>query len=345
VDPANNSDAVQSRALDLIGEAYGLANATMIRLEQGAQNASFRVESGDHTFYLKRYESRLYRPDQVRHSLEIQNAVSQLGLSVPMVVLNRHGDITTETEDGTYALSTFVAGGQYRRGQIPALAARSMGETLGKLHLALGRLAEPRPYVPPDPLATQRHLERVLALALPWQARSVVDERSCRVLRHKLACLERYAPFAKDLPAMREQLVHGDYQETNLIFDDDERVAAVLDFDNLRFNPRAVEVTRTLSLCFLHEGILLPDADAFFTGYQQIMHVPESEVATYAALRTYLSCTIARPIEVRYLNPEAYQSRWDRFIEEPSDWWGRNGDQVTERLIRVSAQAPDRREA
>jgi len=79
-------------------------------------------------------------------------------------------------------------------------------------------------------------------------------------------------------------------------------------------------------------------------GAQNASFCVEAEVTTYAALRTYLSCTSAWSIEGRYLNPEAYQSRWDRFIKEPSDWWGRNGDQVTERLIRLSARVADRRE-
>ena len=73
----------------------------------------------------------------------------------------------------------------------------------------------------------------------------------------------------------------------------------------------------------------------FFAGYRAVAQPTAEEIALYAPLRAYLSCVSAWPIEPRYLDPEAYQSRWDRFIHEPSEWWERDAERITERLSRA----------
>jgi Ser/Thr protein kinase RdoA (MazF antagonist) len=129
------------------------------------------------------------------------------------------------------------------------------------------------------------------------------------------------------------QATHGDYQETNVLFGAGDRIVGVLDFDNVRFNPRVVEVSRVLSLDFLPDGYLLPEAGAFLAGYHDTGRLTEQEALVLAPLRLYLSCTGAWPIEPRYEDPDAYQPRWDRYIRESSDWWEKHADALTDRLL------------
>ena len=58
-----------------------------------------------------------------------------------------------------------------------------------------------------------------------------------------------------------------------------------------------------------------------------------------APLTLYLSCTRAWPITARYLDADAYQPRWDRFIGEPSSWWEEHVDELTERLPNLHRRA------
>jgi Ser/Thr protein kinase RdoA (MazF antagonist) len=210
-----------------------------------------------------------------------------------------------------------------------------MGRTLGTLHHVLARFDEPRPYAVPPPAEAQARLEGVLKKAERRRGRSAVDDLCCRVLRHKLDALQRCGWLADRLPPLPAQATHGDYQETNVLFGEADRVVGVLDFDNVRLNPRVVEVSRALSLDFLPDGRLLPEADAFLAGYHDTGRLTEPEAAVLAPLRLYLSCTGAWPIEPRYEEPDAYQPRWDRFIREPDDWWERHADELTERLLSL----------
>jgi hypothetical protein len=61
----------------------------------------------------------------------------------------------------------------------------------------------------------------------------------------------------------------------------------------------------------------------------------EPDALLLAPLTLYLSCTRAWPITARYMNRDAYQTRWDRFIGEPSSWWEEHVDELTERLLNL----------
>jgi Ser/Thr protein kinase RdoA (MazF antagonist) len=303
------------------------------------------VEATDGAFHLKCYDGRTYRADAIRRSLEAQEYVGRSEVPVPAVQPNIDGDALTDVPRvGSVVLSTFIEGRHHRRGSIPDKAAGAMGRMLGRLHHVLARFGEPRPYGVPPPAEAQTRLEGVLRRAERPRDRSAVDDTCCRVLRHKLDTLHRQAWLADRFPPLLAQATHGDYQETNVLFDDADRVVGVLDFDNMRFNPRVVEVSRVLSLDFLARGGLLPEADEYLIGYHDTGQLTEPEALVLAPLRLYLSCTGAWPITARYEDPDSYQPRWDRFIAEPSSWWEEHADELTERLLslrrRTAATAP-----
>jgi Ser/Thr protein kinase RdoA (MazF antagonist) len=262
--------------------------------------------------------------------------VGRSEVPVPAVRLNIDGDAITDVPRvGSVVLSAFIEGRHHRRGSIPDRAAGAMGRMLGRLYHVLARFGEPRPYAVPPPAEAQTRQEGVLGKAEHRRGRSAVDDVCCRVLRHKLDALQRHGWLADRFPPLLAQATHGDYQETNVLFDDADRVAGVLDFDNVRFNPRVVEVSRVLSLDFLPDRRLLPEADDFLAGYHETGRLTEQEARVFAALRLYLSCTGAWPITARYEHPNAYQPRWDRFIGEPSDWWEEHAGELTDRLLNL----------
>jgi homoserine kinase type II len=317
-----------------LADAYHLRVIGLSPLEGGALNAGYRVEAADGDYHLKCYDGRLYQADRIRRSLEAQEYLGRAGVPVAAVRLNIRGDAITDIPRvGSVVLSTFIRGIHHRRGSIPDAAASAMGQTLGTLHHILACFDEPRPYAVPPPAEAQTRLEGVLRQAERWRGRSAVDDICCRVLRHKLNTLQRFGWLADRFPPLLAQATHGDYQETNVLFDDADRVVGVLDFDNVRLNPRVVEVSRVLSLDFLPDGCLLPEADDFLVGYHDTGRLTGPEALVLAPLRLYLSCTSAWPIEARYEDRDAYQPRWDRFIREPSDWWERHADELTERLL------------
>jgi homoserine kinase type II len=325
-----------------LAHAYQIQVVALSPLEGGSLNAGYRVQAAEGDFHLKRYDGRIYQTEHIRRSLEAQAYAGRSGVPVPTVRLNAHGDAITDVPGvGSVVLSSFIHGSHHHRGSIPATAAGAMGRTLGTLQQILASFDEPRPYALPPPAEAQTRLEGVLREAERRRDRSPVDDTCCRVLRYMLGALQRHGGLADRFPPLLAQATHGDYQETNVLFDDADRVVGVLDFDNVRFYPRVVEISRTLSLDFLPRGDLLSEADDFLAGYHDTGRLTEQEALLLAPLRLYLSITGAWPVTARYEDPN-YQPRWDRFIGEPSSWWEDHADELTERLLRLcrAARAP-----
>jgi Ser/Thr protein kinase RdoA (MazF antagonist) len=150
------------------------------------------------------------------------------------------------------------------------------------------------------------------------------------MLRAKLQAVERLTPQVPRLAALPVQWVHGDFQETNVLFDDYDQVIGVIDFDATRCWPRGRELMRALAICF---PSLAPEGFAFFRAFAATARPLAAEVELYAALGAYASAIGTWPLGERYREPELYQPRWDRFIREPSGWWLEDCDHLTELLL------------
>jgi Ser/Thr protein kinase RdoA (MazF antagonist) len=316
---------------NVLVEAYGLAPVGLRPLEGGAVNQNVLVEAGGARYVLKRYASASYTRSEIERSVRAQVELGQAGLPVAPVVLNRFGESITEADGASYVLHGYIAGRHHARGQLPLAAAASMGRVHGQMMQALG-VWPATSYTLPSVEDSVRKLERILALA--ERGTGTLDQTAVAVLRHKIGAVGRLAPIVAGVATLGAQWVHGDYQETNVLFNEADQVVAVLDFDNLRCRPRGYDVMRAFALCF--PGAL-EQAYAYFAGYVDAFRPSVEEVSLYAPLWAYVSATKVWPIDVRYLEPSAYQERWDRFIQPPSSWWEENWAAVSERLVAIAA--------
>lgn len=323
--------------IDLLKTHYGMNEVTVQPLSGGMMNQNFKVQTVEQTYVLKSYAIHLYKPSWIEQTYAAQELTSAAGVPVPHVIRTRAGEMLCQTEEGFYLLNEFVAGHQHVRMKIPALAAYEMGRTLGRMLEALRVREEVTPYVLPASDQIVEKLTSLLQEAERRRAVNMVDEAIAKLLRYKLEALERLPDLPARLGDMPTQWVHGDYHEGNVIFDEEDRVAAVIDFDNLRCRPRGQEVMRTILICFYDGEQLAPEAYDFFAGYVEEVEVSAEEIATYAPLITYMGLIGDWPMRVRYQTPEAYDPRWDQLIDPASDWWERHMDEVTERLLAVLA--------
>jgi Ser/Thr protein kinase RdoA (MazF antagonist) len=323
--------------LKLLNKHYGIGKATVTPIQSGAMNHNFIVETTEETYVLKAYATRLYKPEWIRQTCEVQNRVQAGGVPVSRLIHTLDGQILCQTDAGFYLLSRFVEGRHHARKQIPAKAAFEMGRTLGQLLEALRQVEDVTPFALPDPGERAAHLRKLAGAAELLRAESVVDETAYQVLCAKLEALERLCELPVRLGDVPTQWVHGDYHDLNVIFDEEDYVVAVIDFDNLRCRPRGYEVMRAMSICFFDGKQLLPAAYDFFAGYVEALAVSAAEITTYAPLWTYLNLVGVWPLQTRYENREAYDPRWDLYIDPPNNWWERHMDEVTERLLAVLA--------
>lgn len=312
----------------LLAEYYGLADARLTRTSQGMINDTYLVEAGSDRFFLKHYRPGMFPREQIRWACTVQRRLSEKGLPVPTVIADSAGEGLTEVGVDSYLLTTWLTGRSHQRGAIPLAAAEAMGATLAELQREMATLEPVKPYTFTNPANAAANLEGLLAEA--ERGGDPLDAVACRMLRAKLQAVERLAPQVPRFSTLPTQWVHGDYQETNVLFDDQDRVIGVIDFDAIRCWPRGRELMRALAICF---PSLAPEGFAFFRAFAATARPTVAEVALYAALGAYASAIGTWPLGERYREPELYQSRWDRFICEPSGSWLEDCDRLSEQLL------------
>jgi Ser/Thr protein kinase RdoA (MazF antagonist) len=141
-------------------------------------------------------------------------------------------------------------------------------------------------------------------------------------------------------PAVSSQWTHGDYEWRNVLFDERDEVAAVIDFDNAIYYPPERDVMRCIALTF---PTLEPEADSFFEGYAAEHKLSPRDAASYVELYRYFSTFRVWPIRDRYLRPDRYQPRWDALIQPFVAWdWQALTERLTEATVRAGEfGAPD----
>jgi Ser/Thr protein kinase RdoA (MazF antagonist) len=269
---------------------------------------------------LKRYNPRYFRPEYIELSVSAQHYCYVRGVPVPGLIPNPSGELITWAPDAGYVLSDWVEGRHLRPGQYSATAAHALGEVVGRLTLALAEdwreLREPWTLRKPDEIIGQ--FERLLAAA--EKGSTPLDRRTAQDVRLRLAYLRRHPDLYAQVSSMPMQWVHCDFLESNVLFADNNQVAAVVDFDNTTVLPRGFDFMRALALCVTAEG---PERDDYLRGYVETAQPGRVELATYVPLWSYAVVGHIWPLEIRYLKPEQYDPRWetacwDSFLSE--DW-------------------------
>ena len=243
-------------------------------------------------------------------------AVAPLALPGGGTILERAGRF--------FALFPRAPGRQIARQNLRRGDASAMGRCLAELHRALAAF--------PAELARRRSLDADPAAALATiarveqaiRARSAADEidlRALRALAERRAWIERAGARPQGIGELDQQVIHGDYQETNLFFARG-RVSAVIDWDQAYLAPRAWEVVRTMHLALGFQAGL---CRAFLAGYRasRPLAAPELDLTAryYAWLRAhdlwvYQSLYLEGNQRVRaFVEPDGFAPLIDRWRE------------------------------
>ena len=242
----------------------------------------------------------------------VQNVAGARGLPVPAVFPDQAGDLICERPEGTFVLSEYVPGRLHEPGTMPARAARNLGATLARLHIALENLPAGEPPVMPSLEQIEVQLRSLLQAARSRHD-SAVDAVAAGVLEAKLDLLATI----DDVPALPARWTHGDYEWRNVLFDDVDEVTAVIDFDDAQYYSPARDVMRCIALSFPN---LEPEVDDYFAGYVSTRGLTREDAESYVAFYRYISTFRVWPMIDRYRNPERYQSEWDALIQPLPEW-------------------------
>ncbi len=332
------SGSPEAFAWEVLARAYGLRGVTLAPFQHGSINWVARVgvpsaseapgppggaETGSvwaGSYALKRYNPAYFQREDVTRSVKAQHHCFARGVPVAAIVANRDGGQITWAPDASYVLFADIAGGHVVRGECSATAARSLGETVGRAVLALGEPWRPlrEPWTVRSAEDTVRRFEQLLGAA--ERGSTALDRLTVDDVRRRLAYLARHPDEHAHVMAMPMQWVHGDLLDTNVLFGPDDRVRAVVDFDNTTVLPRGFDFMWALMYCIGQRGA---ERDEYLRGYCEVARPNRDELATYVPLWRYMAITTIWPLEERYLEPERYDPRWEPWCWEsvlPESW-------------------------
>lgn len=291
--------------------AWGIEDVTSVTLpETGSMNDTWLVEhsSGRHVFRRHRRTER--EPVEFEHT--VLDWVRETGIPVPDVVGTLSGDRIVESEGGFYTLYSWAVGVQLPRDAIGERQAEGMGRTLAQVHNALAD----KPFVPTErrsPARTDATVEAIRQLCASIDARADRADHQGAVghLKSREAWLESAGPSVPPDPVDPEQLIHGDYQHTNLFFAD-AQVSSVIDWDKSRPEPPSLEVVRAL-----HYGLNMDPTlcHAFIAGYRMRRAMSQDALAAAAQIWAHNYVHSLWAFEQAYLRNDPRALR--RFAPEP----------------------------
>src|SRR5579883_119546 len=193
------------------------------------------------------------------------------------------GETILEHEGRFYAIYPFARGQQIPREQVTShdiIAA--MGHCLGALHQLLA--AYPPEQVRSqswsvDPSTTFSKMERIEAVIAEKASSEPFDQQILAMLAQRKAWLTTTPPVdLQPFTSLPRQVLHGDYQETNLFFTDG-KVSAIIDWDQAYIAPRTWELIRTLHYVLNLDALR---CHTFLKAYREVFPLSFEELDTTA---------------------------------------------------------------
>lgn len=262
-------------AYDRIIAAWQLGTPQQIvRPNSGTVNTVVKITIDGRNYFLRAYR----HPDRAprEHAVIAHACAHDFPAIAPLSLPD--GTTLLDQDDRRYALFPRATGRQYARDALTTTAITAMGANLAALHHAL------RDYPHAQARRVARILDRDATLARITQLEQAIRQRDGTDQHDPIALtrltarrdwLERSsASAAIDLLIFGEQLIHGDYQETNLFFSDDQ-ICGVIDWDQSHLASRAWEIMRVLDLVY---GFHPEPCRLFLTAYRATQQLTLDEL-------------------------------------------------------------------
>ena len=256
---------------------------------RGTINALRIVLVGTDRFVLRVY--RHFDRARIEREHRVVTFARRAGVPAVAPLPTRTGSTFVEDEGRFVTLLPFIADTQISRDELEFSHVEAAGRFLAELHNTLQNCPScdvPAVAIHIDRDQTMETTTRLESLIRARDDLDVIDRHALYILATRRNWLNRRQNDSADsLYSLPMQVVHGDYQESNLFFRAGS-VSAIIDWDKVYTAPDAWEVVRTLHLMLQFE----PDAcRAFVQAYREQRELGSEalDIAAlcYGLMRTY----------------------------------------------------------
>lgn len=281
----------------------------------GTMNETFIVTTSDRLAVLRQHRLSRCR-SMVEREHALMDHARERGVPCPEVLWARSGGRLIEEAGRLYSLFEHAPGRQVPRNDLIPTQASSLGRALAHLHDAIADCAPVRDRptgedrgtaATPTSAETAARLQRLLTFVQRRREATEVDQWAEERLRSRLAWLEANPGTPPAVSSRESRPLHGDYQESNVFFDDRQRVCAVIDWDNSQYGSTSGEMIRAMALVFDLDRML---CQAFLDGYRELRQADLDDLCREAELYSWRKLHDTWLYDTVYLQGESRPSRF-----------------------------------
>jgi homoserine kinase type II len=299
-------------------DLYNIIATNFEPVTKGTLSTNFVVHSNNSKYFLKGY--KFENKEKISEIHSVKKFFLEGGIPVIMPIEGKHNSTYFELNNKFYALFPFVEGENYEHYGNPIpnkQAIRSLGEMCAKIHLR-GKENTIRTLKQFNPWNTQKSLEtfeKILSVISAIKNKSVLDEQAVESLRLKKKLLETNDIQFESLGFKNDHLIHGDYLDHNVFFNDNNEVIAVFDFEKADTSPREYELFRSMMLTFVHgldPKTELENIKIYLDAYRSVYPLSEEQI------RNGFELFYQKQIHGTWVESEHYlnnNTRVDMFLE------------------------------
>jgi Ser/Thr protein kinase RdoA (MazF antagonist) len=251
------------------------------KVDKGFLSENYKLVTKEGEYFLKKY--RFNDEGRIREIHSVKEYFNEGGISVIMPIKNNDNKAYFEIEGSFFAVFPFVSGIQPERGDLTKDMIISLGKTLGKIHL-LGKSSS----LKMDKLFKDWSKEKSLETAsqIELKLKNIAEKNEFDILTQKVVSFKKELIQAssikfEDLGLKSDHLIHGDYLDQNVFFDEKGKVKYVFDFEKTGLEPRSQELFRSATYSFLNtdfNDISVENIKLFVKSYLEVYPMSKEEL-------------------------------------------------------------------
>lgn len=256
---------------------------------------NFIVETASGKYFLKQYRAQISR---WVHEIKLaERYFAEHDIPVILPTPDRDGRPSFWFDQNWYSVFPYVQGIQKTSAELTPDDLTTMGEMLGKIH----RVGEAMPPVERQDMPLIKLWDRGLfELQFPELYRCVssikepdaFDRLTLETMRRKREFVSQNTLTPVDLHLTSDCLLHGDFHQGNLFFNERGQITHVFDFEKTAIGPRAFELARSILISAFDNGLsdeYMDRARFFLKAYRDVFPIPFDECAK--GVKAYLIYT------------------------------------------------------
>jgi len=252
------------------------------KVAKGYLSENHIIFDGEKKYFLKKY--RFDNEEKIKQIHSVKQYFAERDIPVVLPFPIKDSLTFFSYNNSYYALFPFINEKQFERNKVTKQAAISMGEMLAKIHICgkNSTLKIDDSFKPWDKNNFLDKASQVIEKIKGIDSQNDFDRLALKSVLLKKKIIEKNEITYDQFNFSNDHLLHGDYIDQNVFFNENDQVAYVFDFEKAQYGPRTSELFRSMMNSFLDEGITnngIVKAKLYFDAYCNLYPMLSEEIA------------------------------------------------------------------